>query len=49
MLGQETGALVAEPFVRLITLDTPLTPSAIVARRRTRLLSYYSQQMMFLE
>ena len=49
VLGQETGALVAEPFLRLITLDTQLIPPTFVARRRTGLLLYHLQQMMFLE
>ena len=49
MLGQETRVLVAEPFVRLITLDTQLIPSTFVARMRTGLLWYHLQQMMFLK
>ena len=32
----------------LIKLDTPLIPSRFVARRRTGLLSYLLEQMMFL-
>ena len=31
MLGQETDVLVAEPFVRLIAIDTLLTPSTFFA------------------
>ena len=49
MLGQETGVLVTETFDRLITLDTLLMSSAFVTRRRTGLLLYHLQQMMFLE
>ena len=49
MLEQETGILVAELFVCLITLDIPLIPSIFVARRETGLLSYHLQQMMFLQ
>ena len=49
MLGQETNALVAEHFVHLITLDTPLILSAFIARRRTGLLSCHLQEMIFLE
>ena len=49
ILGQETGVLVAEPFNRLIALDTPFIASMFVARRRTGLLSYHLQQIMFLE
>ena len=38
VLGQETDALGAEPFVLFITLDTQLMPSIFVARSRTGLL-----------
>ena len=49
MLGQETGALASEPFVCLMMLDTPLIPSAFIARRRTGWLSYHLLQVMSLE
>ena len=49
ILGQETGALVAEPFNRLIALDTTFIASMFVTRRRTGLFLYHLQQMMFLE
>ena len=49
LLGQEAGVLVAELFVHLIMLHTPLIPSTFVPRSRTALLSYHLQQIMFLE
>ena len=49
MLEQETGVLVAEPFVCLIMLGTPLKPLTFVSRRRRGLLLYHLQQMVFLE
>ena len=49
MLGQETGVVLAESFVCLITLDTQLTTSIFVGRRRTGLLLCHLGQMMFLE
>ena len=49
MLRQETGVLVAEPFVFLILLDNPLIPSIFVARSRGGLLLHHLQQMIFLE
>ena len=49
MLGQEAGVLLAEPFLLLITLDSPFIPSTFVARRKALLLSYRLQQMMILE
>ena len=48
-LGQETGVMVAEPFVRLIMLDIPLIPLTFDFRKRTGLLLYHLQQIMFLE
>ena len=49
ILGQEIGVLVAETFNHLIALDTPFIASMFVARKRTGLLLYHLQQMMFLE
>ena len=49
ILGQETGVLVAKPFNHLIALDTPFIASMFAARKRTGLLLYHMQQMMFLE
>ena len=41
MLGQETGGLVAQIFVCLTTLDTPLVLPIFVTRKRAGFLSYH--------